>query len=51
MNKNVTIDYNRESIPGDIIYMIADISKVSNSFNWKPLVDINEGLKSIMQDS
>ena len=45
MNKKIIINYDKESRPNDTIYMKADISKVSNSFNWKPLVDINKGLK------
>jgi nucleoside-diphosphate-sugar epimerase len=51
MNKKITIDYDNESRPGDVIYMKADISKVSTSFNWRPLVDINEGLKLTIQNS
>jgi UDP-glucose 4-epimerase len=49
--KKITIDYDNEGRPGDIINMEADISKVSNTFNWKPMVGIDKGLKLTIQNS
>jgi UDP-glucose 4-epimerase len=49
LNKNVTIKYNDQIRPGDVTNMIADISKVSNAFHWKPRIGIHEGLKITIQ--
>ena len=51
LNKQITIAYDNESRPGDITNMVADISKVSNAFNWKPMVSIDKGLKLTIQNS
>ena len=49
--KKITIDYDNESRPDDVINMEADISKVSIAFNWKPMVSIDKGLKLTIQNS
>jgi UDP-glucose 4-epimerase len=49
LNKEITINYNNLIRPGDVTKMIADISKVSNAFHWKPRVGIYEGLKMTLQ--
>jgi UDP-glucose 4-epimerase len=49
LNKKITIDYNNQIRPGDVTEMIADISKISNAFQWKPLVGIHEGLEITLQ--
>jgi UDP-glucose 4-epimerase len=51
MNKNVTINYNDQIRPGDVTKMIADISKVSNAFHWKPRIGINEGLMITLRNT
>ncbi len=45
LNKKITINYDNQIRPGDVTEMIADISKVSNAFHWKPRVGIIEGLE------
>jgi UDP-glucose 4-epimerase len=51
LNKNVTINYNNQIRPGDVTKMVADISKVSNAFHWKPRTGIHEGLEiTLRQD-
>jgi UDP-glucose 4-epimerase len=49
LNKKITINYNNQIRPGDVTEMIADISKVSNAFHWKPKIGIHEGLKKTLQ--
>lgn len=49
MNKSITINYNEQIRPGDVTKMIADISKVSNAFHWKPRIGIHEGLEITLQ--
>ncbi len=49
LNKKITINYNNQIRPGDVTKMIADISKVSNAFHWKPRVGILEGLQITTQ--
>jgi UDP-glucose 4-epimerase len=51
LNKKITIDYDNECRPDDVINMEADISKVSNAFNWKPMVSIEKGLKLTIKNS
>jgi len=48
--KKITIEYDNEYRPGDVINMEADISKVSNAFNWKPIVSIDKGLKLTIEN-
>jgi UDP-glucose 4-epimerase len=50
LNKKITIDYNSQVRPGDVTKMIADISKVSNAFHWKPRVGICQGLEMILEE-
>jgi len=49
LNKEITINYDSQIRPGDVTKMIADISKVSNAFHWKPRVTIGNGLKMIVE--
>ncbi len=49
LNKKITINYNNQIRPDDVTEMIADISKVSNAFQWKPFVGIHEGLEITLQ--
>ncbi len=49
LNKKITINYNNQIRPDDVTEMIADISKVSNAFQWKPFVEIHEGLEITLQ--
>jgi UDP-glucose 4-epimerase len=41
--------YDELSRPRDVTDMKADISKVCNSFNWKPTTNLEEGLKITIQ--
>ena len=44
LNKEIQIKYDAEIRKGDINEMVADITKISKEFNWKPKTDIDEGL-------
>ncbi len=45
MNLSIPIVYDTQLRPNDITDMIADIKKVSKSFNWIPQINIKIGLK------
>jgi UDP-glucose 4-epimerase len=47
--KKITIQFHKSNIP-DISDMEADITKVSNAFDWKPAIDLPKGLRLIMED-
>src|SRR5207248_1523173 len=49
LKKRITINYNNQIRPGDVTEMIADTSKVSSAFHWKPRVGIHEGLEITVQ--
>jgi UDP-glucose 4-epimerase len=49
LNKKISISYNNQIRPGDVTKMIADISEVSNAFQWKPKIGIHEGLEKTLQ--
>jgi UDP-glucose 4-epimerase len=49
LNKKITLNYNNQIRPGDVTKMIADISKVSNAFHWKPKIGIHEGLEKTLK--
>lgn len=51
LKRKINIGYNELSRPGDVTEMKADISKVCNSFNWKPAVSLDEGLKLTVENS
>lgn len=48
LERKIKIEYSKSSNP-DITDMSADIRKVSKAFNWKPTVDIKNGLQLIVQ--
>lgn len=50
LNKKIIINYDEEMRRGDIISMVADISKVSQAFKWKPSVDLEKGLELIVKN-
>jgi len=47
--EKITIQFHKSNIP-DISDMEADITKVSNAFDWKPAIDLPKGLRLIMED-
>jgi UDP-glucose 4-epimerase len=49
LNKKITIKYDSQIRPDDVTKMVADISKVSNTFHWKPRIGIEEGLEITLQ--
>jgi len=51
LGKEITINYDNQIRPGDVTKMIANISKVSNSFRWNPRISIQEGLRIIIEKS
>jgi UDP-glucose 4-epimerase len=49
LNKKITIEYDDKIRPSDVKEMVADISKVSKEFNWKPSTSLEEGLESTLE--
>jgi UDP-glucose 4-epimerase len=45
LNLKIHIIYDKNIRPNDITEMISDITKVSNSFDWEPQTNIEEGLR------
>lgn len=45
INKKITMEYDYSLRPNDIGHMTADISKVMKQFEWRPTIDIHEGLR------
>jgi UDP-glucose 4-epimerase len=44
INKKITIRYDEKTKPEDLGDIVADITKVSKKFNWKPSTDLKKGL-------
>ena len=51
LNREIAINYDEQMRRGDIISTVADISKVSKAFNWKPSIDLEKGLNFIVKNS
>jgi nucleoside-diphosphate-sugar epimerase len=51
LKKKITISYDNDIRSNDVIDMTANISKVSNAFNWKPMIELNEGLKLTIENT
>lgn len=45
INKRIDIQYDNSIRSNDVVEMVADISKVKKMFKWKPMIDIEEGLR------
>ena len=45
LGKEFNVQYNKTNKYADVSTMQADITKVSNAFKWKPMVNIKEGLR------
>jgi nucleoside-diphosphate-sugar epimerase len=45
LDKGFNIQYNKAPTYADVSTMQADITKVSNTFKWKPMVNMEEGLR------
>ena len=50
LQKQVDLHYDHEMRPGDIVDMVADISKLSKWFDWKPSTTLKEGLESTVKN-
>jgi UDP-glucose 4-epimerase len=50
LDKKITVQFSKTNV-ADITDMKADITKVSKTFKWKPTVDIDKGLRIIVQES
>ncbi len=50
LNKKTEIKYQKNLRPLDITDMAADITKASSQFDWRPKIDIYEGLELILKD-
>lgn len=51
LKKKIKIEYDGKMRPNDVREMVADISKVSKEFNWKPVTTIENGLKMCIKIS
>jgi UDP-glucose 4-epimerase len=51
LKKDVRIGYDEEIRRGDVTSMVADISKVTKAFSWKPSIDLEKGLELIVNNS
>ena len=49
LKKKITIHYDNKLRPNDVNEMVADISKVSKEFNWKPSTSLKEGLEATLR--
>jgi nucleoside-diphosphate-sugar epimerase len=45
LDKEVNIQYNKTYTYTDVSTMQADITKISNAFKWKPIVNMEKGLR------
>jgi len=45
INKKISIEYDSSFRPNDVVEMVADIGKVMKEFEWRPIIDIDEGLR------
>jgi UDP-glucose 4-epimerase len=44
-NKKIDVQYDSSFRPNDVSEMVADINKVVREFEWKPTIDIKEGIR------
>jgi UDP-glucose 4-epimerase len=44
-NKKIDVQYDSSFRPNDVSMMVADINKVVREFEWKPTIDIKEGIR------
>lgn len=51
LNKKIRISYDESIRKDDINEMVADITKISKEFDWKPKIDIDEGLTLTIKKS
>ena len=51
LNKKIRICYDESIRKQDINKMVADITKLSKEFDWKPKIDIDQGLTLIIKKS
>jgi UDP-glucose 4-epimerase len=51
LDKKITISYDNKMRPDDIIDMVADNSKVSREFKWKPSIGLEKGLELTVRNS
>jgi nucleoside-diphosphate-sugar epimerase len=51
MKRKIEIRYDKSIRPNDILEMVADITSVSNTFEWKPNVGLEEGLNNVINNS
>jgi len=49
LNLKIHIQYDKSIRPNDIAEMVADITKVTKSFDWKPQTSIEDGLRLILK--
>lgn len=49
LGKTISIDYDNQMRPGDIFDMVADITKVSSVFGWKPVTSLEQGLNRTLE--
>jgi nucleoside-diphosphate-sugar epimerase len=50
VNKTICISYDNQMRPGDITDMVADVSKISKHFDWRPAISLEEGLNRTLEN-
>jgi nucleoside-diphosphate-sugar epimerase len=50
INKEIYIHYDKSVRPNDVEDMVADITRVTKSFDWKPLTEIQKGIQLSIQN-
>ncbi len=50
MNIKTNIHYDKSIRPNDILEMVADITQVTKSFDWKPQIELEEGIRITLKN-
>ncbi|MPZ07600.1 MAG: NAD-dependent epimerase/dehydratase family protein [Nitrososphaeraceae archaeon] len=50
LKKKIHFNYDNQMRPGDITDMVADVTKVSTEFNWKPTTSLKQGLGRTVEE-
>ena len=50
IGRKIEVQYDKSIRPNDILEMVADITRVSNEFEWKPKISLEEGLACVLNN-
>jgi len=50
LNREINVHYDISIRPNDVLEMVADITRVTNAFDWKPQTDIEKGLRFTLEN-